>query len=149
MRVASPFRCRAGLLQSPRLRLAQLTDALADLDESGAELLGAAEGGQLAFDLADVGGSGEDLLNGLALALEGQADLGRGRDRRRWLAQLASPQRQEEVCIGPRRRSPRRAIPIRIRERPASNSGRGADIGPSVHECIADTQIRPAWPEPK
>ncbi len=57
-------------------RRAQLADALIDRDQFGAELLEAAEGGHLALGLADLGGVGERLLDGLAVALEGEADLG-------------------------------------------------------------------------
>ncbi len=68
--------CRGGWLQILRRRRVQLADALIDLDEFGATLLEAAEGGHLALGLAGLGGLGERLLDGLALALEGEADLG-------------------------------------------------------------------------
>lgn len=64
------------MLQILRLRRAQLANALVDRDELGAELLEAAESGHLALGLVDLGRIGERLLDGLALALEGEADLG-------------------------------------------------------------------------
>ena len=66
------------MLQSLRLRRALPADALVvvDLDECDAELLEAAEGGHLALGIADLGRIGERLLDGLALAHEGQADFG-------------------------------------------------------------------------
>ena len=54
----------------------QLADLLVDLDEFGAEPLEVAKGGHLAFGLVNLGGRGEGLLDGLAVALVGQAHLG-------------------------------------------------------------------------
>lgn len=63
------------MLQILGLKRAQLADALVELHEFGAELLEAAEGGNLAFGLVDLGRIGERLLDGLAGALEGETEL--------------------------------------------------------------------------
>ena len=61
------------MLQILDLGRAQPADALIDLDEFGAELLEAAEGGHLAFGLAHLGRRGERERNGLAADLVGQS----------------------------------------------------------------------------
>ena len=58
------------------LRRAQLAQALIDIDQLGAELAEAAEGGHFTLGLVDPGRIGERLLDGVASALEGQPHLG-------------------------------------------------------------------------
>ena len=68
--------CLIGLRQILCPGRTLLADELIDVDEIGAELLEAADGGHLAMGLADLGGIGERVLDRLDIMLEGEAELG-------------------------------------------------------------------------